>query len=328
MSFPKTYRTNAGWALSIGAILALFSNLRNEQRAVISLAVLGALGFLWSAWEHEWIRWTRKSIPRVILILGGFFLIALSVWPPPPLPLPEMARFTSPPTATPELMTRYLPSYLPLAIESKKTLSFLPMNPRITYGLFEQTNNGASEAWWPTKVIKGTRPREPIFVCQFTNYGSKALLATEVTFNLSFYSVKHREGTHKREANGTYTDSATMPEDKIPGAGENGLQRMMYIERFKGKTTVINPGEFISTHKHKVVIPAIPAGATVSIYLVNQSKFFARFEFPESAVSLVSGDSKKEFVVLVRPDVNIGDEIPESILPPPQYHWAGVPDAP
>jgi hypothetical protein len=81
MDFPKTYRTNAGWALSIGAILALFSNLRNEQRAVISLAVLGAAGFLWSAREHGWIRLDRKSIPRVLAILGGFFLIAWFVWP-------------------------------------------------------------------------------------------------------------------------------------------------------------------------------------------------------------------------------------------------------
>jgi hypothetical protein len=82
MDFPKTYRTNAGWALSIGATLALFSNLRNEQRAVISLAVLGGAGFLWSAWEHGWVRLNRKSIPRVLAILGGFFLIAWFVWPP------------------------------------------------------------------------------------------------------------------------------------------------------------------------------------------------------------------------------------------------------
>jgi hypothetical protein len=83
MAFPKTYRTNVGWALSTGAILGLFSNLRNEQRAVISLAIIGALGFLWSAWEHQWIRFNLKSIPKALVILGLFFLIALIVWPPP-----------------------------------------------------------------------------------------------------------------------------------------------------------------------------------------------------------------------------------------------------
>jgi hypothetical protein len=95
MAFPKTYRTNAGWALSIGTIVALFSNLRNEQRAVISLAILGALGFLWSAREHEWIRLNRKSIPRVLAILGLFFLIAWFVWPPPP-PLSQTAKSLTP----------------------------------------------------------------------------------------------------------------------------------------------------------------------------------------------------------------------------------------
>ena len=82
MPFPKTYRTNAGWALSIGSILALFSNLQNEPRAVVSLAILGALGFLWSAWEHEWIRWNAKSIPKVVLILVTFFAITWFAWPP------------------------------------------------------------------------------------------------------------------------------------------------------------------------------------------------------------------------------------------------------
>ena len=47
MPFPKTYRTNAGWALSIGAILGLISSLRNEERAIIALAVVGVVGLLW-----------------------------------------------------------------------------------------------------------------------------------------------------------------------------------------------------------------------------------------------------------------------------------------
>lgn len=81
MQFPKTYRANVGWALSIGSLIALVANLKNDQRAVVALTVLGATGLLWSAWEHQWIRWRLKSIPIIVLIVGCFGSIGWFAWP-------------------------------------------------------------------------------------------------------------------------------------------------------------------------------------------------------------------------------------------------------
>jgi hypothetical protein len=84
-SFPKTYRANVGWALSTGATLALIANTANAPRSIVALAIFGALGFLWSAWEHGWLRRKPRSIFIVTSVLGLFSCITWFAWPPPAL---------------------------------------------------------------------------------------------------------------------------------------------------------------------------------------------------------------------------------------------------
>jgi hypothetical protein len=193
--FPKTYRTNAGWALSIGAILALFSNLRNEPRAVISLAIIGALGFLWSAWEHEWIRWKIKSIPKVLLILGVFCSIAWFAWPPKTLPasepLPAVAIFAECEMAS-----------LPITIAPETSLHLVSLNRKFMlsqdWGLADIINRTDQRQQWPSKQTMDSEEKKHKadgkyfnpgvfgFRCDVSNHGQLGVLDVAVPMKLWF----------------------------------------------------------------------------------------------------------------------------------------------
>lgn len=89
MDFPKTYRANAGWALSIGAFLALLSQVKGTigHEAVIGLVIVGCIGAAWSAWEHGWLRRPRhKGISALFVIWGLMLFLGFEAWSPSPEP--------------------------------------------------------------------------------------------------------------------------------------------------------------------------------------------------------------------------------------------------
>jgi len=189
VAFPKTYRTNAGWALSIGAILALFSNLRNEQRAVISLAIIGALGFLWSAWEHEWIRWNRKSILKVTAILGFFFLIAWFVWPLKLVPAPPAVAIFADCTYTD----------LPVSIPPRSTIHLVSLNRKFMlsrdWGLYDFTNSTDTQAKWPSEQqIRLNKPKtkKEIFFFNASQIGYKCDISNHSQLNVFDVAIPMR----------------------------------------------------------------------------------------------------------------------------------------
>jgi hypothetical protein len=82
MGFPKTYRTNVGWAMSVGAVLALIAGRETITRvAIIGLVIFGASGATWSAWEHKWLHGKTRWIAGVLLIWGGISLFGWFSWP-------------------------------------------------------------------------------------------------------------------------------------------------------------------------------------------------------------------------------------------------------
>jgi hypothetical protein len=223
----------------------------------------------------------------------------------------------------------YAPQYLPLSIPGKATYQIL-LNPKITEGLYEQSNGSSVDVWWPRKPPnKKQGPLDPIYACEFTNYGNKALLDVSVVFNVIFYSVSEMQGGFiKKNPDGTSSVTVPLPHNLIPGTPNPGIRRMAFARVRNGKTMTISPGDIVSNHRHKAVIPVIPAGHSATIYLINESGLFAHFAFPTKGDSVVTSDPKKQPIVLIRPDVNIIDKLPDYILPPATYHWVGVPDAP
>jgi len=87
MVFPKTYRTNAGWAVTIGCLIAIIAGKGALVRgAIIWIVIIGALGFTWSAIEHGWIRGSHKLLSSFILLLPWVVMAGFGWWSWPPNP--------------------------------------------------------------------------------------------------------------------------------------------------------------------------------------------------------------------------------------------------
>jgi hypothetical protein len=98
MEFPKTYRTNLGWAMAAGAAIALIAGKETiAHGAIIALVVVGGIGGTWAAWEHKWLRGRFKCGAVLLLMWGGMGAIGWWVWPrtkvePPSLETQEQIR--------------------------------------------------------------------------------------------------------------------------------------------------------------------------------------------------------------------------------------------
>jgi hypothetical protein len=293
------------------------------------LLVLSGVGcfvfFNKSHWTNYWSS-KRRYVGAVVVVV---FLVGIGV---PQLREQWKAGHAAPvqiPHSTQTVLVRYTQEMLPLSIPSKDTYYILAINPKIFEGIYERRNESSIAEWWPRKPItKKEHPLGMVYACRFTNYGDKALLAVAVEFDLSFYSVVEAHGEFRKNPDGTSSLSATLPKDQIIGTPDPGIRRMVYAEQFNGKVTAISPGNMTSRHNHRAVIPVIPpGGGSATLYLVNESKLFAHLSFPTAGDSIVIGDPKKQPMVLIRPDVNIRDRIPDLILPPSTYPWTGVPDS-
>ena len=288
------------------------------------LGYLGAV-LLWFA-VYEFTRSIRSVKLRRFLRISTAVALLLFSW-----------RFTrqltlstetKPPTPPPvqTVLVRYSLAQLPLSVPAKTTDYVLQLHPKIAFGMYQISNDGVDAMWWPRKPPKTEEhPLDPIYKCEFTNYGDKALLDATLVFDITFYSVIEAHSEYKKNKDGTLSLSATLPEKEIPGTPDAGVKRTVYATYWKGKTRAIAPGEVVSKLSHKAVILAIPPGHSATIYLVNQSRLFAYFSFPTKGNSIVVGDPTRQPMILIRPALDIVDAFPNFILLPSTYEWTGIP---
>lgn len=326
--FQHPARWSGGAGLAIGLILALFQ-IAQKNTPVLTVVLLVSIfvSLAYSIYQTGWVRNSKKTIDKITkMVFSIFFLLAVLiligvwVWPGPiPPPHPE----------TPTVLVRYIMNRLPISIPAKSTAYILQLHPKIGEGTYEESNDGSTDMWWPRKPpAKRERLLDGTYACQFTNYSDKALMDVAIVFDLSFYSVVEAQGAFKKNSDGTSSLSVTLPQGEVPGIKRPGILRAVFGEYWNGKVRAIKPGVFVAEQKHRAVLPSIAPHSSATLYLVNQSRLFVHFYFPTGAVSIVDGKPQEQPTVLIRPDVNMADKIPDFILAPSTYHWVGVPDAP
>jgi hypothetical protein len=268
------------------------------------------------------------SMLVIVLVIGGYFLygaldvalerlqtsfakkvVAILRSQPSTLEQPQIG--TSP-TVTQTILFRYDLENLPISVPAQSTAYILQLSPNITEGLYEHVNSRKEDIWWPDKPKKN-EDRDSIAVCEFSNYGETAILNIVTYFDISFYSaISISGGGIKKNPDGKMTLSAP----KI-----SGMRTTVYSRFRDGKLISLTPGDLVSSHEHKVVIPVIPAGQSRRIYLVNESKLFVQFSFPKQVSSMVSGNPTNQPTILIRPEVNTIDKLPGFSLPPSDRQW-------
>ncbi len=288
------------------------------------LGYVGAV-LLWLA-VYEFTRSIRSTKLRKFLRISAAGALLLFSWKF--ARQPALNTETKPPVPPPTqtVLVRYSLAQLPLSVPAKTTDYVLQLHPKIASGIYQISNDGTDAMWWPRKPpTTKERPLGPIYKCEFTNYGDKALLDVTVVFDITFYSVVEAHSEYKKNKDGTVSLSATVPDKEIPGTPDVGVKKTVYATYWKGKTEAITPGEVVSKLSHEAVILAIPAGHSATIYLVNQSRMFAYFSFPTKGNSIVVGDPTRQPMILIRPALDVLDASPNFVLLPSTYEWTGIP---
>lgn len=177
--------------------------------------------------------------------------------------------------------------------------------------------NGKSTAMiWPPNVGKDFL--DQLYVCELTNHADKAYLNVTLRFNTAFFEVISTGAKVQKKLNKDGTTSFTLP---LRATGRNSMT-------FNDKNgDVKKNGEILKSFYHPIVVPVIGPTQTVKIYLINQSRFVAGFDFPTKAAGLLANGEKID-ISLIRPKVTVVDRVSWMLLAPPNYHWRGVPDAP
>lgn len=311
-----------------------FGFMTTGHRVLADIFYLAGAGLLiakFVTWGHVF-----KEGRRTLALgpCGIVALVAIAIWgnhrlnPKAASPTPSAgakpsspAPAPAPPESVRTILVRYQSAKLPISIPPQTTAYILRLNPSVTEGLLEETNGNPSNYQpWPDQKA----PFESIYGCEFR--GESSLLDIALSFDISFYSVDvtTHSGGVKKNRDGTVTYEG-LP---LPGATPGDVQDFVYeLVTPDGIVTEMRPRELVSTHKHRIVIPFFSAGQPQRVYLVNESKFFVRFTLPERGTSVASGNPSGEPTILIRPDVNVIDKIPENILPPSSRHWPDMPSA-
>ena len=227
----------------------------------------------------------------------------------------EKERRPPPPVTT--LLTRYSTSLIPISIEPNSTAYVLQLNPNITEGLWEQRNTTSAPKIWPANVGKDVL--DEIYICELANYTNTAFLNVAVVFNTAFFKVISTGERAQKKKNKDGTFSFSFPVD-------SSKNRLTFVDSRNGEVKISGP--LVKSFLHPVVIPAINPRQTIKIYLINQSRFVAGFNFPGKATAIVADGGETINLTLIRPKVNPLDAVPWWLLRPPTYRWTGVPDAP
>jgi hypothetical protein len=228
---------------------------------------------------------------------------------------------------SPTLRTKYDMKDFPIMLSPNSTTYLLQLHPAIERWIFE-LGNGPKETQWPRegsdveRLMEGgpeSRLIEAFFVCELTNHGSKALLDLLLIFEEFFYDPINVPVTKMTNPDGTYTLTVPTPQ---PGEGA-----VFTAREWTDKPIGFRPGNLVKSFKHKITIPVIEPNGTFKLYIINQSRYIAKFIFPLEADSLIAGSPQKVKIDLIRPEVNIKDEMKAGYLPPTQYKWPGIPDS-
>ena len=216
----------------------------------------------------------------------------------------------------PTLVLRYKPTELPISIQPNTTEYVMPLSP-VAEGLWELANTKNDHTWWPEKPpLRDGKGLGQAYVGSITNDANKALLDVRISFDLEFYSairVKASTG----DKHGKSSISVEQP----------GPDQSSFAYYWKGKITAARSGELVSKRSREVVAPDIKARSSVNIYMVSQTILFSRVRFPTKATAVLDGDPNRRMAVLIRPPVNVLDQVPYWTLNPSIYQWLGVPDS-
>lgn len=288
--------------------IAVATRAESAATAVNILLVAAWTVACYGAWK--WLGshgWRYVAAAWLALGAGGFLLSARL------LPRTEPVQA---PTAT--LLARHVPERLPIRVAPGTTAYVLQLSPKIRNWLFPVRNDDTLVHSWPDDmVISDAYNGEPISVVELTNpMGERAMLEVELTFPVGFYELIKIHVQVTKNPDGTYSAS-------WPTRGKDGHS---FVRGKPPSMEGFTQGDLVASFDRKVTIPAIPPGATVKIYAVNQSQYIAGFKVPSGATSVISGH--KSSVKLITPKTTVLDILPEQWLEPPRYHWRGVPDAP
>jgi hypothetical protein len=300
---------------------------RNTPSLTVFLLVVIFVLFALSIYFMDFIRDAspeKKRISRFLLTLCCLAVVmvwfGIQVWPSPQ-PLPRQEAIT--------ILTKYTMGQLPILVPPKSTVYILQMNPKISDGTYEASNDGPTDIWWPEKPPKKNEaPLGFMYACQFTNNGDKTLFDLEVSFFLRFYSVEEGKARVKKNKDGTTSLTTDLPNRYLPGISGGGARREAAAEYWHGKVTAITPGVPVGQLHHRATILSIDPHSTASIYLVNQSRLFVQFDLPTAATTMVDGQLGAQPAYLIRPALNPIEKIPDFFMQPSTYPWKGVPDYP
>jgi hypothetical protein len=174
------------------------------------------------------------------------------------------------PTATRTLLVSASSEILPIRIAPKDTAYILQLNPDIDSWTWKIPNKGSSAISWPTDIHPGKGPpADRFYAYELTNGGDKALFDVAVPFEVSFHELE--------------------------------MVQVGVTNNKNGPPSVMLPPP-VKKFTHFISLPSIAAGSTGRIYLVNQSKFIAKFTFPEQANAVTAENGERVPVALIRPD--------------------------
>jgi len=112
----------------------------------------GASLLFWLAFYDFTRRWPPEKEKNWWRLLVALVLIAATISLIRLKPAKEQRLAAVPqPQEVQTILVRYMPGMLPLSIAPKTTSYVLQLNPQISEGLYEQSNDSSAVTWWPRK---------------------------------------------------------------------------------------------------------------------------------------------------------------------------------
>ena len=200
------------------------------------------------------------------------------------------------PTATRTLLVSASSEILPIRIAPKDTAYILQLNPDIDSWTWKVPNKGSSAISWPTDIHPGKGPpADRFYAYELTNGGDKALFDVAVPFEVSFHELEMVQVGVTNNKNGP-------PSVMLPPPTADHVVVTLGNPIHANDVTAARDGTMVKKFTRFISLPSIAAGSTGRIYLVNQSKFIAKFTFPEQANAVTAENGERVPVALIRAD--------------------------
>jgi hypothetical protein len=270
----------------------------------ISALLLWAKFSFWAVTSNA--TWKERVLVSFLVFgISGTLLIVVLNWVEGIIP----RKIESAVADTSTVMVRPDVMQLPITLPPSSTAYLIELHPERKQWITELPNPGSVPLLWPSSAPKGQQSPIMVYRWMVSNHGEKELLSISLSFPIHFH------GLSTKRLKVTKLSGQRM-QAHVYWEGDDPYIRLGMVIGKGKKAFHVYPGEVVSQHVHEVVIPSIAPHQSANVYFLNASRLFALFDFPEKATALITGNSEKSVVDLIRPEVTVLDSAKKMGLQP------------